>query len=53
MDIVKNYGLNPLVTQSTVMCISKKVANIFTKEGWNKVEIFNPGDEILKIKEKN
>ena len=29
MTIVKNYGLNPLVTQSTVMCISKKVANIF------------------------
>ena len=49
--IVKNYGLNPLVTQSTVMCISKKVASIFESLGWKKIEIFNPGDEILKLKD--
>jgi uroporphyrinogen-III synthase len=53
MAIVKNYGLNPLVTQSTVMCISKKVANIFKSEGWEKIEIFNPGDEIIKLKDLN
>ena len=53
IDIVKNYDLNPLVTQSTVMCISKKVANIFKSQGWKKIEIFNPGDEILKMKELN
>jgi len=51
--IVKNYGLNPLVTQSTVMCISKKVANIFEAEKWKKIEIFNPGDELLKLKDLN
>ena len=51
--IVKNYGLNPLVTQSTVMCISKKVANIFKLQEWKKIEIFNPGDEILKFKDLN
>ena len=51
MAIIKKYGLNPLVTQSTVMCISKKVANIFESQGWKKIEIFNPGDEILKLKE--
>jgi len=51
--IVKNYGLNPLVTQSTVMCISKKVGNIFDSQGWKKIEIFNPGDEILKLKDLN
>ena len=51
--IVKNYGINPLVTQSTVMCISKKVANIFKSHGWKKIEIFNPGDEMLKLKDKN
>ena len=49
--IVKNYELNPLVTQSTVMCISKKVANIFKSQGWKKIEIFNSGDEILKLKD--
>ena len=51
ISIVKNYGLNPLVTQSTVMCISKKVANIFKSQGWKKIEIFNSGDEILKLKD--
>ena len=49
IDIVKNYELNPLVTQSTVMCISKKVANIFKSQGWKKIEIFNPGDEMIKL----
>ena len=53
IGIVKNYELNPLVTQSTVMCISTKVANIFKSQGWKKIEIFNPGDEILKMKELN
>ena len=49
IDIVKNYGLNPLVTQSTVMCISLKVANIFKSQSWKKIEIFNPGDEMTKL----
>ncbi|MDC0426523.1 uroporphyrinogen-III synthase [Pelagibacteraceae bacterium] len=47
--IVKNYSLSPLVTQSTVMCISEKVANIFKSQGWKKIEIFNPGDEMIKL----
>ena len=51
--IVKNYGLNPLMTQSTVMCISEKVANIFKSLGWKKIEIFSPGNEILKLKDLN
>jgi uroporphyrinogen-III synthase len=51
--IVKNYGLNPLMTRSTVMCISKKVANIFKSHEWKKIEIFSPGDEILKLKDLN
>jgi uroporphyrinogen-III synthase len=51
MTIVKNYGLNPLVTQSTVMCISKKIASILKSYGWKKIEVFNPGDEILKLKD--
>ena len=51
--IVKNYSLKPLMTQSIVMCISKKVANIFRTKGWKKIEIFNPGDEMLKLKDLN
>ena len=53
MTIVKNYRLNALVTQSTVMCISKKVANILKSQEWKKIEIFNPGDEMLKLKDLN
>ena len=51
--IAKNYSLNSLMTQSTVMCISEKVANVFRSLGWKKIEIFNPGDEMLKLKDLN
>ena len=53
IEIVKNHSLYPLMTGSKVMCISKKVADIFTINNWKKVKVFNPGDEILYIKEKN
>ena len=53
LGIVKNYKLNALMTQSIVMCISAKVAKIFKSQGWPKIEIFSPGDEILKLKDLN
>ena len=53
IEIVKNYSLYPLMTGSKVMCISKKVADIFSTNNWKKVEIFNPGDELLRLKENN
>ena len=53
IEIVKNYSLYPLMTGSKVMCISKKVADIFTINNWKKVKIFNPGDELLQLEEKN
>ena len=53
IEIVKNYSLYPVMTESTVMCISKKVANIFSDKGWKKIKIFNPGDELLQLKEIN
>ena len=49
ISIVKNYSLNPLMTQSTIMCISEKVASIFRSQGWKKIEIFNPGNELAKL----
>jgi uroporphyrinogen-III synthase len=51
--IVKNHFLKALMTQSTIMCISEKVANIFKSQKWKKIEIFNPGDEIIKLEELN
>ena len=51
--IVKNYSLKALMTQSTIMCISEKIASIFRSQGWNKIEIFNPGDEMTKLEKLN
>jgi len=53
ITIVKNHSLSPLMIQSTVMCISEKVANVFRSQGWKKIEIFNPGDEMLKLQDLN
>ena len=53
IEIVKKYSLYPLMTGSKVMCISKKVADIFTINNWKKIEVFNPGDELLQLEEKN
>ena len=53
VEIVKKYSLYPLMTGSKVMCISKKVADIFTSNNWKKIEIFNPGDELLQLEKKN
>ena len=53
IEIVKKYSLYPLMTESKVMCISKKVADIFTINKWKKIKVFNPGDELLQLEEKN
>ena len=37
------------MTHCTVMCISKKIKDYLKSKGWNKTEIFSPGDELLKI----
>ena len=49
IEIVRNHSLYPLMTGSKVMCISEKVASVFKSLGWKKVEIFNPGEELLKL----
>ena len=50
IEIVKNNSLYPLMTGSKVMCISKKVADIFALDGWKKIEVFSPGEELLSLK---
>ena len=49
IEIVKKNSLYPLMTGSKVMCISKKVADIFFKDNWKKVKVFDPGDELLQL----
>ncbi len=49
IEIVKKYSLYPLMTGSKVMCISKKVADIFFMNNWKKVKVFDPGNELLQL----
>ena len=48
-SIVANYSLAPMMTQSIVMCISKKIVDFFIKAGWKNNRIFNPGNEIIEL----
>ena len=48
-SIVANYSLAPMMTQSVVMCISKKIIDFFKKAGWKNNKIFNPGNEIIEL----
>ncbi len=49
IEISKNYSLYPLMTGSTVMCISKKIGDFFKTAGWKRIEVFNPGEELLRL----
>ena len=49
IELVKKYSLTGLMTDSRVMCISEKVLNIFKVAGWKKLEVFDAGDELLKL----
>ena len=48
-EIVKKYSLAELMTHCVVMCISKKIEEFLKSKGWKKTEIFNPGEELIKI----
>ena len=48
-SIVANYSLAPMMTQSVVMCISKKIADFFKNAGWKNNKIFSPGNEIIEL----
>ena len=48
-SIVANYSLAPMMTQSIVMCISKKIVDFFYKAGWKNNKTFNPGNEIIEL----
>ena len=50
IEIAKNYSLYTLMTDSKVMCISSKVLEIFKMNGWKNLELFDPGNELLKLR---
>ena len=49
ISIINNNELHPLMTGSKVMCISNSVLSIFKNAGWKNLEVFEPGDELLKL----
>ena len=49
IEIVKKYALNSLMTEARVLCISEKVLSVLKSTGWKKLEIFEPGEEIIKL----
>ena len=51
IDIVKKYALNGLMTESRVLCISEKVLGVLKNSGWKNLEVFEPGEEIMRLKE--
>jgi uroporphyrinogen-III synthase len=51
IEIVKKYSLNGLMTESRVLCISEKVLGLLKKRGWKKLEVFQPGEELEKLKD--
>ena len=50
IEIVKKYSLNGLMTGSRVLCISEKVLDVLKKSGWKKLEVFQQGEELEKLK---
>jgi len=40
------------MTESRVLCISEKVLSVLKNLGWKKLEVFEPGDEIMKLEVK-
>ena len=39
-----------MVTESRVLGISEKVLSVFKDSGWKKLEVFQPGEELEKLK---
>ena len=48
-EIVRKYSLAELMTHCKVMCISKKIEEFLKSKSWKKTEVFNPGEELIKI----
>jgi len=48
-EIIRKYSLAELMTHCTVMCISKKIEEFLKSKGWKKTEVFNPGEELIRI----
>ena len=48
-EIIRKYSLAQLMTHCKVMCISKKIEEFLKSKSWKKTQVFNPGEELIKI----
>ena len=52
-SLIKKYSLVDVMTQSNLMCISKKTSKVLEFVKWNKIIIFNPGEEEFLLSKIN
>ena len=48
-EIIRKYSIAELMTHCKVMCISKKIEKFLKSKSWKKTEVFNPGEELIKL----
>ena len=45
LNVIKNYQLETLWMDTNLMCISEKTSSILNEIKWQKIFLFNPGEE--------
>jgi len=45
LNLIKNYQLENLWTDTNLMCISERTSNVLNEIKWKKIFLFNPGEE--------
>ena len=52
-DLIGKYSLVDVMTQTNLMCLSKKIASVLEFIKWKKIIIFNPGEEEFFLNKVN
>ena len=52
-DLIGKYSLVDVMTQTNLMCLSKKIASILEFIKWKKIIFFNPGEEEFFLNKVN
>ena len=52
-DLIGKYSLVDVMTQTNLMCLSKKIANVLEFIKWKKIIFFNPGEEEFFLNKVN
>ena len=52
-DLISKYSLVDVMTQTNLMCLSKKISSVLEFIKWKKIIIFNPGEEEFFLNKVN